>query len=93
MSTNSGTLGGSPNPPATDSAGQSPAPSTRFAAIRDKVRAGAVVLPASPSFYSKPETLDSLLDTVVGRVLDQLGLANKLMPRWGESPEKGEGKT
>jgi len=54
-------------------------------------RAGADVLPASPSFYSKPATLDSLLDTVVGRVLDQLGLQNKLMPRWGEGPEgKGE---
>ncbi len=53
-------------------------------------RAGAVVLPASPSFYSKPETLDSLLDTVVGRVLDQLGLHNKLMPRWGEGQGKGE---
>jgi flavin prenyltransferase len=51
-------------------------------------RAGAVVLPASPSFYSKPETLDSLVDTVVGRVLDQLGLTNELMPRWGEG--KGE---
>jgi flavin prenyltransferase len=51
-------------------------------------RAGAVVLPASPSFYSKPSTMDAVLDTVVGRVLDQLGLANKLMPRWGEG--KGE---
>jgi 4-hydroxy-3-polyprenylbenzoate decarboxylase len=51
-------------------------------------RAGAVVLPASPSFYSKPATLDSLLDTVVGRVLDQLGLANKLAPRWGEGETK-----
>jgi flavin prenyltransferase len=48
-------------------------------------RAGAVVLPASPSFYSKPSTLDALLDTVVGRVLDQLGLPNDLMPRWGGS--------
>ena len=47
-------------------------------------RAGAVVLPASPSFYSKPATLDALLDTVVGRVLDQLGLPNKLAPRWGD---------
>jgi 4-hydroxy-3-polyprenylbenzoate decarboxylase len=47
-------------------------------------RAGGVVLPASPSFYSKPATLDALLDTVVGRVLDQVGLPNKLMPRWGE---------
>jgi len=48
-------------------------------------RAGAVVLPASPSFYSKPENIDGLLDTVVGRVLDQLGLPNDLMPRWGGS--------
>ena len=47
-------------------------------------RAGAVVLPASPSFYSKPATIEALLDTVVGRGLDQLGLANQLMPRWGE---------
>ena len=47
-------------------------------------RAGAVVLPASPSFYSKPSTMDAVLDTVVGRVLDQLGLPNTLMPRWGE---------
>lgn len=47
-------------------------------------RAGAVVLPASPSFYSKPSSLDALLDTVVGRVLDQVGVPNTLMPRWGE---------
>ena len=46
-------------------------------------RAGAVVLPAAPSFYSNPTTIDALLDTVVGRVLDQLGLPNQLMPRWG----------
>jgi 4-hydroxy-3-polyprenylbenzoate decarboxylase len=46
-------------------------------------RAGAVVLPASPSFYSNPTSIDGLLDTVVGRVLDQLGLPNTLMPRWG----------
>jgi flavin prenyltransferase len=47
-------------------------------------RAGAVVLPASPSFYTQPATIDALLDTVVGRVLDQIGFANRLMPRWGE---------
>ena len=46
-------------------------------------RAGAVVLPAAPSFYSNPTTIEALLDTVVGRVLDQLGLPNQLMPRWG----------
>jgi 3-polyprenyl-4-hydroxybenzoate decarboxylase len=36
--------------------------------------------------------LESLLDTVVGRVLDQLGLPNKLMPRWGEGQAKGDDK-
>lgn len=47
-------------------------------------RAGAVVLPASPSFYSQPQTIEALLDTVVGRVLDQVGISNQLMPRWGQ---------
>ena len=55
-------------------------------------RAGAVVLPAAPSFYSKPETIEAVLDTVVGRVLDQLGLPNKLMPRWGADESKGESR-
>jgi 4-hydroxy-3-polyprenylbenzoate decarboxylase len=52
-------------------------------------RAGAVVLPAAPSFYSNPATIEALLDTVVGRVLDQLGLPNRLMPRWGAEDVKG----
>ena len=47
-------------------------------------RAGAVVLPASPSFYSKAATVEELLDTVVARVLDQVGVPHTLMPRWGE---------
>jgi 4-hydroxy-3-polyprenylbenzoate decarboxylase len=51
-------------------------------------RAGGVVLPAAPSFYSNPATIEALLDTVVGRVLDQLGLPNKLMPRWGAGGDK-----
>jgi len=48
-------------------------------------RAGAVVLPASPSFYSKPAGVEALVDTVVGRVLDQLGLPQQITPRWGAS--------
>ncbi len=47
-------------------------------------RAGAVVLPACPSFYSRPDSVESLADTVVARVLDQLGLAHALSPRWPE---------
>lgn len=50
-------------------------------------RAGAVVLPASPSFYSHPASVDAMIDTVVGRVLDQLGVPHQLMPRWGEPPQ------
>jgi 4-hydroxy-3-polyprenylbenzoate decarboxylase len=53
-------------------------------------RAGAVVLPASPSFYSHPTTVEAIIDTVVGRVLDQVGISHQLMPRWGEpTPEQG----
>jgi 4-hydroxy-3-polyprenylbenzoate decarboxylase len=47
-------------------------------------RAGAVVLPAMPSFYGRPATVDEVLDTVVGRVLDQLGLPLQRGPRWGQ---------
>jgi flavin prenyltransferase len=51
-------------------------------------RAGALVLPAMPSFYGKPETLDHAIDTVVGRILDHLGVERTLSARWGE-PETG----
>jgi flavin prenyltransferase len=46
-------------------------------------RAGALVLPACPSFYGKPRTLGDALDTVVGRVLDHLGVEHDLVRRWG----------
>jgi 4-hydroxy-3-polyprenylbenzoate decarboxylase len=46
-------------------------------------RAGALVLPAMPSFYGKPATLDDLLDTVIGRILDHLALQHALVRRWG----------
>ncbi|HJN76467.1 MAG TPA: UbiX family flavin prenyltransferase [Myxococcota bacterium] len=44
--------------------------------------AGAVILPASPSFYGKPENIEALVDNVVGRVLDQLAVDNDLAHRW-----------
>lgn len=47
-------------------------------------RAGATVMPAAPSFYGRPSTVEELLDTVVGRVLDHLGLEKRLGPRWGQ---------
>ena len=47
-------------------------------------RAGALVLPAMPSFYGMPRTVEQVLDTVVARICDHLGLHTDLMTRWGE---------
>ncbi len=46
-------------------------------------RAGAVIMPANPGFYYRPQTVDELVDFMVARVLDQLGIEHDLMPRWG----------
>ena len=51
-------------------------------AMAQAIEAGAVVMPASPSFYSGPRTVADLVDGVVARVLDQLGIPNDLAPRW-----------
>jgi 4-hydroxy-3-polyprenylbenzoate decarboxylase len=55
------------------------------------VEAGAVVLPAMPGFYTRPRTLEDVIDFVVGRVCDQLGVEHRLLRRWGaaEPPEEG----
>jgi 4-hydroxy-3-polyprenylbenzoate decarboxylase len=45
--------------------------------------AGAVILPASPAFYTRPRTLQDQIDFIVGRVCDQLGIEHQLLPRWG----------
>ena len=45
--------------------------------------AGAVVLPASPGFYHKAETIDDLVNFVVSRICDQLNITNELIGRWG----------
>ena len=50
-------------------------------------RAGATVLPAMPSFYGKPTSIDDVLRSVVGRVLDHLGLEHDLSHRWGEKKQ------
>lgn len=45
---------------------------------------GAVILPASPGFYMQPQNINELIDFIVARILDQLGIEQDLMPRWGE---------
>jgi 4-hydroxy-3-polyprenylbenzoate decarboxylase len=46
------------------------------------IEAGALVVPASPSFYSAPRSVGDLVDTVVARLLDRLDIPNELMRRW-----------
>jgi 4-hydroxy-3-polyprenylbenzoate decarboxylase len=48
-------------------------------------RAGAVILPPSPGFYTRPQSVGDLVDFVVARVLDHLGVHHDLVPRWGDS--------
>ena len=45
---------------------------------------GALILPASPGFYMQPRSVDELVDFIVARILDQLGIDQDLLPRWGE---------
>lgn len=47
-------------------------------------RAGAVIIPAMPGFYHGPQTIDDLVDFLVGKVLDQLQVEHVLFKRWGD---------
>lgn len=47
------------------------------------VRSGAVILPANPGFYHHPQTVQDMIDFVVARILDHLGIIHTMTPRWG----------
>ena len=49
-------------------------------------RAGALILPANPGFYHRPQRVEDVIDFVVARVLDQLGVPNEISARWGREP-------
>ena len=51
-------------------------------------RLGVVIMPANPGFYHKPQGVEDLVDFMVARILDHLGIEHDLLPRWGE---RGEG--
>ena len=53
-------------------------------------RMGAVIMPASPGFYHRPNSVSDLVDFIVARLLDHLGLPQDLMPRWGEERAKSK---
>src|SRR5688500_2318326 len=47
-------------------------------------RSGAIILPPNPGFYHHPRNIEDMVDFVVARILDHVGVAHTLMPRWGE---------
>ncbi|MCB0319934.1 MAG: UbiX family flavin prenyltransferase [Bdellovibrionales bacterium] len=52
---------------------------------------GVSIVPAMPGFYQQPETLSDLVDMMVMKILDQMGIHLRLVPRWGEDRENDEG--
>ncbi len=47
---------------------------------------GVTILPASPSFYNRPKTVIGVVDSVVSRILDHLGVPHQIAPKWGVDP-------
>ena len=50
-------------------------------------RLGCVILPANPGFYTRPTRVDETVDFIVARILDQLGIDNTLVQRWGRDAQ------
>lgn len=53
-------------------------------------QAGADILPAMPAFYHRPRTISDMVDMIVGRILDRLGVENSLFFRWGKDTAAGD---
>jgi 4-hydroxy-3-polyprenylbenzoate decarboxylase len=49
---------------------------------------GVRIIPAMPAFYNRPESLDEMIDFMVGKVLDSMDIEHSLYKRWGESHEQ-----
>ena len=64
---------------------ETPLGSIQLENMKRLVDAGAVVLPASPGFYQRPQSIGELVDFVVARICDQLGVEVQLMRRWSET--------
>ena len=58
--------------------------------VMSLLEAGAIILPAIPSFYSRPSSITDLVDTVVWRILDQIGLPSPGAYRWGEKADSAK---
>jgi flavin prenyltransferase len=62
---------------------ETPFSAIHLEAMLKLAHAGAVILPANPGFYHRPQNVGAVVDFVVARVLDQLGVEHTLMDRWG----------
>src|SRR5256886_721188 len=58
--------------------------------VMSLLEAGAIILPAIPSFYSRPSSLTAVVDTVVWRILDQIGLPSPGAYRWGDKADSAK---
>ena len=63
---------------------ETPFSATHLEHMLSLTRMGAVILPAAPGFYHQPQRIEDLVDFIVARILNQLGIEHRLMPRWGE---------
>jgi flavin prenyltransferase len=64
---------------------ETPFSAIHLEAMLKLAHAGAVILPANPGFYHRPQSVGEVVDFVVARVLDQIGVGHKLIRRWGEA--------
>ncbi len=64
---------------------ETPFSTIHLEAMLKLAQAGAVILPANPGFYHRPRSVAEVVDFIVARVLDQLGVEHHLMQRWGEA--------
>jgi len=63
---------------------ETPLGSIQLSNMKTLADAGAVILPAMPGFYNQPQSIDDLVNFVVARICDQLGVEQDLTKRWGE---------
>ncbi len=63
---------------------ETPFSAIHLEAMLKLAHAGAVILPANPGFYHRPQSVAAVVDFIVARVLDQIGVEHALMRRWGE---------
>jgi 4-hydroxy-3-polyprenylbenzoate decarboxylase len=64
---------------------ETPLSSVHLSNMLGLARAGATIMPACPGFYHRPQAVQELIDQLVGRILDQIGITHNLTSRWGEN--------